>query len=131
MNTATGSTAIVAETVSIGPGELLAGLLILLLGLVLLAGVIGSGFLFAIRAGRGSRGAFVGWMVVLVLEGLLLAFDVGASISARSVDPFALVFAVPIVLQVLSYRRHQKPPPPPGPNWPPPPTSRPSGPSWG
>lgn len=59
---------ILAETVSIDGGALLLILVVLLVLAALWCALMVLGCVWAVRAGRGSRRALTGWVIVSVLE---------------------------------------------------------------
>ncbi len=85
-----------AEAVSIDGGVLLAALVVLLALVALWCGLVFLGCRLARGAGRGSRGALVGWVVVAVVE--VLPLVVGDS-------PLLLLGAAVLGVQAWFYVR--------------------------
>lgn len=91
-----------AETVSFDGGELAVLLIIALLALLALIAVVVLGFVLAPKAARGSTGAFTGWVVVLVIEGLFCMWSVAALIQTE-LSVTVLFFPIAVAAQVALF----------------------------
>ena len=96
-----------AETVSIDGGTLLLILALLAVVVGLATAVVVFGFLLAPRAGRGSRNAFVWWVIIVALESLYALGAVGAVLSG-DFSLFTLLPAAIIACQVALYLQARK-----------------------
>jgi len=93
---------VLAETVSLDGGALLLGLVIVVLVLAALVGLVTLGFVLADKAGRGSRRALVGWVAVLVVEGLFCLASV-VSLLRGELSLLQFVFPAIVACQVATF----------------------------
>lgn len=96
-----------AETVSIDGGTLVLILVMLLALLALAVGLVVLGFVLAPRAGRGSKRAFVWWVVIVALEALYTLGGVVA-IFTGDFSLFGLVAPAIIAGQVALFLQARK-----------------------
>jgi hypothetical protein len=92
-----------AETPQIvDPGAIFIGLLLLMAVFTATSAVVVGGGMLAFRAGRGSRRALRGWLVLAVV-GLLIALAMVPDVlEGRLLQPFAVVSAI-LVAHVVLY----------------------------
>ena len=76
--------AVLAETVQLDGSLLLVAIVALLVGLVLATAFVVLGFVWASSAGRGSRAALRGWLVLVAVEVVLSVFSLRAVAQARA-----------------------------------------------
>lgn len=97
-----------AETVQLDGGLLLLLLIFVLLFVAFLVAVVVFGFVWAARAGRGSQAALAGWIVTLVIEGLLAAQAIFAAIQRLRLSPFPLTVAAIIAGQAVVFSQARR-----------------------
>lgn len=94
-----------AEAVSINGGALVIVLVILvLLGALAIAAMV-LGCVWATRAGRGSRRALAGWLVVAVLEAVYSLPLIAGSVRGRRVSLLSLIVLAVLGAQVVLFTR--------------------------
>ncbi len=96
-----------AETVQIGGGEVVAILLVLLVLAVLAIGTVVVGFVMAPRAGRGSKNAYGWWVVAVGLEVFACLGSLRGLLQGRPTIG-GLVLPVIIAAQVAIYLRARR-----------------------
>lgn len=104
---------ILGETVSIDGGALVVILVILLAFLVATCALVVMAFVWARKAGRGSRPALVAWLAVAAVE-LVLAATVVPSTIDGAVNWWGVLAAAALGGQVLRYVRARREVPPGG-----------------
>ena len=101
---------ILAEAVSIDGGTLVLILVALFLFFAACCALVTAGFVWAARAGRGSRAALAAWLPMAAIEAVLAATVVPSTIDGRP-NVYGIVAGAVLAGQVVRYQRARNEPP--------------------
>ena len=93
---------LLAEAISLDAGEVAAILIAFAVFCAVVIAVVVLGFIWAGKGGRGSERAFVGFLIVVALEGLFVLPALFA-VAANRTSPLVLVGPAILAAQVAVY----------------------------